>query len=117
MEDRRRGHLHRRVWAAFCAPDIAVLADFSRRNADLLEQLDVSGISRISSGALSDAYPGASGWVRLFMEPPERHFHPLRHRLFLARLRPRRGLRIYRLFHACRRAIHRTLRPAHARLA
>src|SRR5258708_18224082 len=116
MGDCRQRHLHRRVWAAFCAPDIAVLADFSRRNADLLEQLDVSGISRLSSGALPDAYPGASGWVRLFMEPPERHFHQLRNRVFLARLWPHRGLRIHRRFDACRRDIHRTFLAANARV-
>src|SRR5258708_9379479 len=105
MADRRQRHLHRRVWAAFCAPDIAVLADFSRRNADLLEQLDVSGISRLSSGALPDAYPAASGWVRLFMDPPERHFHQLLHRVFLTRLWPHSGLRIHRPFDPFRRVI------------
>src|SRR5260221_10764308 len=98
MADRRQRHLHRRVWAAFCAPDIAVLVNFSRRNADLLEQLDVSGISRVSSGALPDAYPGASGWVRLFMEPPERFFIKFRNRVFLSLLWSRGGLSIYPRF-------------------
>ena len=112
MAARMGGHRHRGVRAVVRATDHRCRRDRVRASDHVVRQLDVVFFPRLPGRALSNPHSRPGGWLRLFVEPVQRHLLRLRHRLLPRPLRHGRRVQLHRRRHGRGLHRHRRLRPA-----